>query len=43
MPINSIFSDPVSNKSTFNIVLTEIFSDGKSRTKKKYKKKKKKA
>ena len=33
MPVNSIFFDPVSNKSTFNIVLTEIFPDGKVRTK----------
>ena len=34
MPADSIFSGPVSNKSTSNIVLTEIFSDGKARTKK---------
>ena len=36
MPANSIFSGPVSNNSTFNIVLTEIFSNGKARTKKAY-------
>ena len=34
MPANGIFSGPMSNKSTFNIVLTEIFSYGQARTKK---------
>ena len=41
MSANSIFSGPMSNKFTFNIVFTEIFSDhdAKARTKKKKKRK----
>ena len=34
VPANSIFSGSVSNRSTFNIVFIEIFSDVKMRTKK---------